>query len=585
MILCTDNLYFLCFNITATNTLSNNKCQFAQGELISSSNDTTLYRYALPKIVTKNFRSIREEEESDKSHRLLPECSRSTHKTVNFSKPRQLVYNYDIICITETWLQPAIHDGEVLDPTYNIYRRDRNQATSGCQRGGGVLIATKRHIQVESIQIKENNIEELFIKIKINNDNLILGCVYIPPHTTYEAYHTHLSAISFLSDSFQNASLLVLGDFNMASSSPRNECTRLLYDSYSTSGCKQCNRVFNEQGNLLDLCFSNTGTIPYGTVALVPEDKYHPALAFQLNFQPSLTPVGIPNYAFKKADYASLNVFFMRTNWTDLYQQKSVDEKLRWLYNIIQEGVTQFVPVYFSKPSRFPPWFSRELTEKIILKKAAHTQVEGSLKDDTKAFWNYIKDKKRGNSDIPASMVWDNQSASSGVEISNLFAQFFKSIYAPVSDDSVTLAHSHPYTQSVNLNDFEVTFDNVFKQLNSVDPSKGAGLDGLPNAFLKNCANGLCETLTHIFQSSLQCGVFPTDWKLSYISPIHKEGPKKTVTNYRPICIQSALAKLFEKLILPKLSAAFDPIITTRQHSFISSVQRQLTFSPTPTIY
>lgn len=160
------------------------------------------------------------------------------------------ISHYDIICITETWLQPAIHDGEVLDPTYNIYRRDRNQATSGCQRGGGVLIATKRHIQVESIHIKENNIEELFIKIKINNDNLILGCVYIPPHTTYEAYHTHLSAISFLSDSFKNASLLVLGDFNMASSSPRNECTRLLYDSYSTSGCKQCNHVFNEQGKL-----------------------------------------------------------------------------------------------------------------------------------------------------------------------------------------------------------------------------------------------------------------------------------------------------------------------------------------------
>ncbi|XP_054746950.1 uncharacterized protein LOC129252839 [Anastrepha obliqua] len=263
--------------------------------------------------------------------------------------------------------------------------------------------------------------------------------------------------------------------------------------------------------------------------------------------------------------------------------QESVDDKLRWLYNIIQDGVTQFVPVYISKPSRFPPWFSSELTEKIILKKAAHTQykkentrrnytlfsnlrqecknlcnkyynvyvdkVEGSLKGDTKAFWNYIKDKKRVNSDIPVSVVWDNQSASSGVEISNLFAQFFKSIYAPVSDDSVTLAHSHPYPQSVNLNDFEVTFDIVFKQLSSLDPSKAAGPDGLPNAFLKNCAIGLCEPLTHISQSPLQCGVFLTDWKLSYVSPIHKKGPKNTVTNYRPICIQSALAKLFEKLI------------------------------------
>ncbi|XP_054736257.1 uncharacterized protein LOC129243132 [Anastrepha obliqua] len=43
---------------------------------------TIKYVNGIPKIVTKNFRSIREEEESDKSHRLLPECSRSTHKTL-----------------------------------------------------------------------------------------------------------------------------------------------------------------------------------------------------------------------------------------------------------------------------------------------------------------------------------------------------------------------------------------------------------------------------------------------------------------------------------------------------------------------
>ena len=58
------------------------------------------------------------------------------------------------------------------------------------------------------------------------------------------------------------------------------------------------------------------------------------------------------------------------------------------------------------------------------------------------------------------------------------------------------------------------------------------------------------------------------NWKLSYISPIHKEGPETLVTNYRPICIQSTLAKLFERLMLPQIRQAFENIITTKQHGF-----------------
>ena len=53
---------------------------------------------------------------------------------------RDIAYGYDldVICLTETWLNEAITDHEILPTAYNIYRRDRVGRT-----GGGVMTAIK----------------------------------------------------------------------------------------------------------------------------------------------------------------------------------------------------------------------------------------------------------------------------------------------------------------------------------------------------------------------------------------------------------------------------------------------------------
>lgn len=86
---------------------------------------------------------------------------------------------------------------------------------------------------------------------------------------------------------------------------------------------------------------------------------------------------------------------------------------------------------------------------------------------------------------------------------------------------------------------------------------------------MRECAVSLCEPLTFIFNCSLRAGLFPDIWKHSFISPIFKSGNSTDVKNYRPVCIQSAIPKVFEKVILPVLDRAFAGTIVEQQHGFV----------------
>ena len=54
--------------------------------------------------------------------------------------------DYDIIVVTETWLNESVFDSEILNSNYNIYRRDRCSTHSLKGEGGGVLVAVSSRL-------------------------------------------------------------------------------------------------------------------------------------------------------------------------------------------------------------------------------------------------------------------------------------------------------------------------------------------------------------------------------------------------------------------------------------------------------
>ncbi|XP_075170106.1 uncharacterized protein LOC142242408, partial [Haematobia irritans] len=113
----------------------------------------------------------------------------------------------DVICVSETWFQPAVSDNILALPNYNLFHADR------VSHGGGVAIYIKKGIKCKTLSKTDNGsrIEYLFVELNIGrNKQILLGCIYRP--------HRNLDCsdlIEVLEDiSFKYEDIIIAGDFN-----------------------------------------------------------------------------------------------------------------------------------------------------------------------------------------------------------------------------------------------------------------------------------------------------------------------------------------------------------------------------------
>ena len=104
--------------------------------------------------------------------------------------------------------------------------------------------------------------------------------------------------------------------------------------------------------------------------------------------------------------------------------------------------------------------------------------------------------------------------------------------------------------------------------LENVPPSTIAVADGIPPFVLKNCAVTLAPLVHLVFSNILFLRKWPTIWKCSFITPIHKKESKNRVENYRPISILPRLSLILEKILFDFLYSKVNYKLSSRQHGF-----------------
>lgn len=98
-----------------------------------------------------------------------------------------------------------------------IFFRNYRDFSLGNKCSGRVLIAVPNKIQCELLCVPIiPGIEQIFIKIEINNINIILGCIYIPPDTTNAIYFSHCEVVETIDTNFPDFNFVIIGDFNLS---------------------------------------------------------------------------------------------------------------------------------------------------------------------------------------------------------------------------------------------------------------------------------------------------------------------------------------------------------------------------------
>lgn len=522
--------------------------------------------------------------------------------------------NFDIICLTETWLLEELSSASYFSSSYAVHRKDREYDATGQKFGGGVLIAVCDSLNSYRRQDLESYAECVWVEILSSDGfNYLVGNYYFPPLSDTQMFDNHLQTLEEQVD-FTKYRVLIFGDFNLpgvdwasrlissGSTQTTIKVSRLL-NFINFSGLTQHNQLKNSAGNVLDLCLSNCpiDSITPVNDPLVRPDVFHPPFVVYFSFvKRTFHRHNSTTYCFGSGNYLGLYTYLRDYNWSTVLDDHCIDSATQSLTDITKHAINLFIPKRLSRPSKYPFWFSKELIHymhkkehfhklfkrtglelwyikfsiyRALVKKlfkydkrAYENNVESSLFREPDKIWRFVRQHTKEPTRV-ISLRHNNGYVTSPEKVANTFRTYFSECY------STDVFISAPSMSNVECNDTltvnQVDTEEILEAIQKVKPKRSVGADSIPSFIVKGCAELFAPLLKHVFNLSLRTGVFPSLWKNSVVVPIHKSGDTSKVENYRPVSLLCAFSKVFEIVIHAHVSFYFSHKLATVQHGFV----------------
>jgi hypothetical protein len=486
--------------------------------------------------------------------------------------------------------------------------------------GGGVLIAVPvlfDCFKLSKLCISNNEFDSLCLRIQPKGRNsplTHLAVIYKRPNNEFSLGYCNL--IEKLC-SLEN--IILTGDFNTPINWPSFPVinnvpsrTKPFIDTLINSGLTQFVDAPSRAQNYLDLVFSFPHIV---SDCVVTENSFsenshfsdHNIIKLRISTFNNLNPsIRKTIQDLNRADISGIIDAYRLFPWDDVFDAcaNSADaysllltQFTRVLDNFVPSiQVTGGKPLHSSKCNGLfhltERLKSKYLADKLSLqKKYAFLIVEKSLislikkeeiefenrsiKNQNKSsFWKFINNRLGNNNSVwPASDLSGN-CLNSTAEIATAFSEFFSSVFnrsqlsAPEIEDIVGDFNPN-ITSEFRL--FPLTPISLASYFRLLPNKTSVGINGLSNKFIKLIGSIFAVPLSKLFNFVLFTASIPSDWRISYVTPVPKDQKAASLSDYRPISVTCADSKLFElilkDIILGHLNA--NNIIPSQQFGFL----------------
>ena len=556
------------------------------------------------RICTVNMRSLKPNDRSIKLDEM--------YSTLGIDK------NFDIIGVTETWLDNNVDDELINLPNYQVFRRDRDR------HGGGVAIYVSHSIPVKHLHdFNIRDIEIVCVELKLAKKRIVIACIYRPPGNRTDA-NTLIEHFQFVINMMIDKdpeSIIILGDFN-------DRCLNW-HDSHSQSelgtklrDCVSGNLLFQiieepthyapNSNSLLDLIITDSpGYILDSGVGVPIGDPYHCYVFCRLSIKYNTDKKYERTFwKYSEANFLDLNEDLNTAPWDTMFIFDDINDMTNYFTELFLDACRKHIP---QKSVTINPkdkaWMTNEIKHKLHVRDKYHRRWKRSgsqfdldlyrlkrneaniammtaksthferlkekLCDPTvsnKEYWHLIK-LLYGNkveTSIP-SIIDNNNEYSTATAKAELFNSHFLE-KSRLSSNAQTLPILPDITENC-LNRIIITEEKVKKVLLSLNTKKATGCDSISNHILKHCASSISLPLSKLFQKSLNQGKFPDSWKKANVTPVFKKGDKQNKNNYRPISILPNIGKVFERVVYQEVYSFFKihNLLTWRNSGYKSS--------------
>ncbi|KAK3104689.1 hypothetical protein FSP39_007852 [Pinctada imbricata] len=311
---------------------------------------------------------------------------------------------------------------------------------------------------------------------------------------------------------------------------------------FPTRGDKTLDLVFVSNSSLIERCKP------------LPGLGDHDAILMDTLISPTrINPGRRKIFLWKRADNQAI-----LTSLEDLKTSLVIDNDINqsWLEfkTHIINTLERHVPSKFSRRRQSQPWINTSVKRMIRRKHKAYTKARssnsqkdwaryrhlkassqrearrahdtyvdeifcGDINTKPKRFWSYLKGKHQDSSGVAPLKKSDGLLYSDTKSKAEILNTQFHSIYTREDTNNMPNKGTSPYPDMPSI---RVSVKGVLTLLKNININKATGPDALPARLLHDYAEHLAPILTSIFQSSLDKGRIPEDWRQASIVPIFK---------------------------------------------------------------